>query len=176
MGHEYWLQGALSRAVIYICSPTWLCLPSDFVRVITMWSERSRRTRCRRSEEVYIDQTDLLDRLASLLARLRQLDYINWEPSDVICPKVSYRGDVESRYSMAAEIPVKASHRIATEAIRDGGGLTLHKYKPAVTGTIPRLSRRRRSSVNTYLSFDAHTHTQGLSPNPRLYFLYRTIP
>jgi len=73
---------------------------------------------------------------------------------------------------MAAEIPVEASHRIAAEAIRDGGGLTLHKYKPAVTGTIPRLSRRRRSSVNTYLSFGAHTHTHGVSKSPRICILY----
>lgn len=73
--------------------------------------------------------------------------------------EVPYRGNVEPRYSMAAEIPVEASRRIAAEAIRVGAGLALHKYKPAVTGTIPRLSRRRRSSVNTYHGSDAHTYT-----------------
>lgn len=45
--------------------------------------------------------------------------------------EVSRRDDVELRYSMAAEISVEASRRIATETIGVGRRLTLHKYKPA---------------------------------------------
>lgn len=79
------------------------------------------------------------DRVASLRARLRQLDYVSWESTDArnvyVRPRFLVRDDAEARYSTAAGI--EASRRIAAEAIGVGGGLALHKYKPAVTGTIP---------------------------------------
>jgi len=93
----------------------------------------------------------LLDRIAS---HRFSLVFGNWitsteNPRTCNTSEVSRRDDVESRYSMAAGIPMEANRRIATEAIAVGIGLTLHKYKPTVTDTIPTLSRRRRSSVNT---------------------------
>lgn len=118
-----------------------LCSPSDFVRVITMRPEGSRRTKCRRSEEVYIDQTGrwiasrrvASRRAASLRARLRQLDYVNGEPSDIIRPsELSRRGVVEPRCSMAAGIPrFKRTVEYQPGTIGVGEGLTLHKYNPS---------------------------------------------
>lgn len=78
---------------------------------------------------------------------------------------------------MAAGIPMEANRRIATEAIAVGIGLTLHKYKPAVTDTIPTLSRRRRSSVNTSRGSDTRILVvYKVFPNSYPSFVIQQIP
>lgn len=77
-----------------------------------------------------IDQREGLYRTDRLVDRIAShhfaLVFGNWitsaerEPSCVIHREIARRGDVELRYSMAAEIPAEASRRMATGTIGAG--------------------------------------------------------
>lgn len=154
--------GSISRPRVIYIRLRRLCLPSDFVRVVTMRSGRSRRTRCRRSEAVYIRSrrtagSRRVTSRSSSATGLRQLRTLGRDTSvrgfsPWRCRTALFNGSWDPLVEVNRRIPA------GYHWCRRWYGLALHKYKPAVTGTIPMLSGRRRSSVNTYLGSNTHRY------------------